>query len=629
VSRSGPSNRWRVAAIIALSIVTTPAAVTAHHVTIETDWMFYAPGERIGLISGGWRSGETVVVRIVDADSRRQERLFSHVATSFGNFIHDAFVVPEDAMRETFRVIATGAESRHTVETTFEVGCPRSFVATEDCRGMFAMAPCELGCRRMDVPGECHPTASVPAGAGRICGEPMAPCGDRSVCDGWSTSCPELDPVASAADCEQSAVTLAQTSDCATDSAGCMDERRVPNFVVDDATRGHVVNTTVPRGADAGDENQNENCDGALGACTGDGSEPTVPDATPTAPDCGTLDCDDGWACTHDSCDPTIGCRSDPVHARCDDGNMCTSDLCRPGLASYGRSDGCVRASAATARCEAAITDASLCRLGSDLDSGAEDSLRLVFTPTPSSRSSYELAASVPGQFYYNAMYVGPGSEPFDVVLPYPFVTVGDDAVRVYESVALDANGCFVPGVAIGRAETMISRDDYDPPRLGATTSFTVDLPSLPGWFAYVTVRLDYGLEESSGYVEGVLDAAVDASTGEVVVPGQTDYEIRDSMGGGAVIRSENVFKRTSGFAGLVTDALGAPLRGVEVEVYGPGRTLLSTVFTDADGWYRLRHRYRSDPATYTIVLPSSTPIQERTITRRPGDIVVVNFELP
>jgi hypothetical protein len=43
---------------------------------------------------------------------------------------------------------------------------------------------------------------------------------------------------------------------------------------------------------------------------------------------CGTrpIDCDDGLACTTDSCDPALGCQNVPIV--CDDGNACTDDYC-------------------------------------------------------------------------------------------------------------------------------------------------------------------------------------------------------------------------------------------------------------------------------------------------------------
>jgi len=39
-------------------------------------------------------------------------------------------------------------------------------------------------------------------------------------------------------------------------------------------------------------------------------------------------DCDDGNACTTDSCDTITGCVNDPIN--CDDGIACTTDSCDP-----------------------------------------------------------------------------------------------------------------------------------------------------------------------------------------------------------------------------------------------------------------------------------------------------------
>jgi hypothetical protein len=40
--------------------------------------------------------------------------------------------------------------------------------------------------------------------------------------------------------------------------------------------------------------------------------------------------CDDGSACTTDSCDPATGCVNTPIS--CDDGNACTADTCEPDI---------------------------------------------------------------------------------------------------------------------------------------------------------------------------------------------------------------------------------------------------------------------------------------------------------
>ena len=43
--------------------------------------------------------------------------------------------------------------------------------------------------------------------------------------------------------------------------------------------------------------------------------------------------CDDGNACTNDSCDPATGCTAEPVV--CDDGNESTEDSCQEGECIY------------------------------------------------------------------------------------------------------------------------------------------------------------------------------------------------------------------------------------------------------------------------------------------------------
>ena len=85
-----------------------------------------------------------------------------------------------------------------------------------------------------------------------------------------------------------------------------------------------------------------------------DGSPCTTADACLTGICTGTpLDCDDGVACTVDSCDPAFGCKhidtcggcmGQPDGAVCDDGNADTSnDVCRQGLCvGTPVGDGCV-----------------------------------------------------------------------------------------------------------------------------------------------------------------------------------------------------------------------------------------------------------------------------------------------
>jgi hypothetical protein len=633
VSRSEPSLARRATSwIVASWLLATASIATAHHVTAYSYWSSYAPGQRVLVISHGWLANEKVLVTIADERSRRPARAFRHVATEHGNIHNEAFVTPHDAMRETFRVTVRGIESRREVETTFEVSCPRGFVPDENCRKL-GMAECEVGCGRTFALGDCHPTASVPAGAGRICRWSVNACDDNEVCDGVSTTCPPLEITVSDAECDLGRTTLLEVvDDCTGPSEGCPTQdlaaiepqRRSRHDVVYDA-----IEEAAPRHSDRGARDVADGCDSSLAPCPGEASEPIAVVPTPAPSGCDTLACDDGWACTRDACDPTAGCRSEPDHGLCNDGNVCTLGMCDPRRATGGRPSGCAYTLHPTAGCEASITDPWLCPLDVDALTNAQAGLKLIFTPAPERPGSFELSASNPAYLRYNTMYVGPGDETVEIVVPFPLVTAGDESVRVYDSVIPDLSGCFVPGGEIASASTGVSLRDYDPPRIGSTATLAVDLPSLPGHFAYLTLRLDYGLYKSTSFAKSSENAATDALTGTWIVPDDVSYEIRDSTGGSSRVRSTNTFKQSPGIAGLVTDAIGTPLGGVKVEIYGPGRALLRTVFTDTDGWYRRRQRHEDDPVVYTIVLPDAVPARERTVTLAASDLAVVSFSLP
>src|SRR5262249_15416605 len=85
----------------------------------------------------------------------------------------------------------------------------------------------------------------------------------------------------------------------------------------------------------------------------------------------GSLSCDDGNACTDDSCNPGTGCEHHNNTLPCDDGNVCTtSDVC-----SYGRCQG-----SAPASCD----DGNSCTADScDPQLGCLHTPRCLFTRTP------------------------------------------------------------------------------------------------------------------------------------------------------------------------------------------------------------------------------------------------------
>ncbi len=93
-----------------------------------------------------------------------------------------------------------------------------------------------------------------------------------------------------------------------------------------------------PEGLDQCDPDCNGN--GVPDECEPDSDGDGIPNA---CDDCPKLNCDDGIACTTDTCDdPGTGCVNTPVHAVCDDGNVCTADTCDTSLGcqSTALSDG-------------------------------------------------------------------------------------------------------------------------------------------------------------------------------------------------------------------------------------------------------------------------------------------------
>lgn len=355
---------------------------------------------------------------------------------------------------------------------------------------------------------------------------------------------------------------------------------------------------------------ENEACD--TGACTG-GAD---------------VDCTDDYSCTTDTCDSETGCANTPDDLVCDDDNVCTADACEPDAVGADETTGCDYSLDAESGCEAAITSSSLCPFDSDPDADPDDQFRLIFTPDPLVPTSWKLNASNPGQFYYNAMYVGSGEETLEIEIPYPFVTQGATPVHIYESVTPDDDGCYTPGDELAHAKTLVVLDDYTPQQIGSTTTVGVELPSLAGHFAYINIHLDYGLKRTPGYSKNAGNDAVDAvDPTDVVIPDETDYAFTDNAGGSDTAQSNNVFKRAPGFAGLVLDNAATPVAGVEVEIWSPANTKLKTVYTDTDGWYMWLYKHTGKAATFTVKLPDYG--LQQTVTVKSNQFVVTSFTLP
>lgn len=194
--------------------------------------------------------------------------------------------------------------------------------ATGDCRyevladGSNCVLPADpcrpARCRE----GECEPTGAPLCDDGNSCTQDICHinvCEHRDHLDG--TACDDGDPCTEGESCSQgvcgggSARVCDDHNDCTADSC--------------DPQNGGCVSEALEEGAPCfagGDRCRPGTCQaGTCGGVT-------------------TLVCDDQDPCTRDSCDPTHGCRTEPLsNVPCDDGDACTKgDVCSAGLCQPG-----------------------------------------------------------------------------------------------------------------------------------------------------------------------------------------------------------------------------------------------------------------------------------------------------
>jgi hypothetical protein len=289
-------------------------------------------------------------------------------------------------------------------------------------------------------------------------------------------------------------------------------------------------------------------------------------------------------------------------------------------------SDECFLVTAAAHAPAAALTRGA-CAF--DLDAAVPGStFRLIFTPDTA--TTYRLAASNPGELFYNAFATGtPNSAgTVTVTLPYPFITKGSGFVHIYDAVS-GTPACDQPaGNEIplgGPAPTAVSLSSYgNSPTFATTAGLTVHFTFDSTGLAFVRVHLDYGLKGRSGYAKDAHNNAVGSPT----INDKRTYAFSDSAGGSATGSSENVFKRDPGIGGLVLKSVtGDPLANVTVRVYDGSGKLLGTVVTDQDGWYAWTCKFSGKTVTYTVKLPAYNLAQ--TVTTKSNTLVVVSFTVP
>ena len=267
------------------------------------------------------------------------------------------------------------------------------------------------------------------------------------------------------------------------------------------------------------------------------------------------------------------------------------------------------------------------CSFDKDTDLAGQQ-FRLIYTPVPTT-GYYRLAASNPGEFYYNALVTGDPGDPFalDITLPYPWVTSGSTPSHMWEGAEFhqaDGKWCVSKhGNGLGSDSDQVLLGDYSGP--GDTETLEVNGTIGDDGITYVSVHLDFGLKGSLPWDKGASNSAV----AKPPLPAMTIlnnqlWAFSDSAGGGADLHSVNVFKRDPAIAGLVLDQYGNPLAGVQVKIYDVKNVLKATVVTDADGWYVWQMKFSGKTVTWTVKVPAYNLTQ--TVTSPSKYFIIVNF---
>jgi hypothetical protein len=358
-----------------------------------------------------------------------------------------------------------------------------------------------------------------------------------------------------------------------------------------------------------------EYCNGASASCPADGFKSSATICRSKAGECDVVE-----RCTGSS----APCPADAVAP---EGTSCTSDQdpCT-GDACDGTHTACQHPQVTCSL----VTSSSLCTF--DVDAAlVGDQFRVILTPDQNSQTAWKLNATNPGQFYYNVIYLGPGGTTLDVTIPYPFVTQGATPIHVYADVATSVNAgstCFQPGTEIAHQSDQIALATYAPQQLGSSTTVSVALPPLPGGVAYVNLHLDYGFKGTNNYSKNASNDAIDATTLAIRIPDKETYVFIDTIPGGDVVQSENVFKRDPGIAGLVHQiGTDEPVVDVKAQIYDTSNKLVATVYTDQDGWYMWQFKYTGKATTFTVKLPAYGLAQ--VVTLKSNGFVTASFNVP
>ncbi len=265
------------------------------------------------------------------------------------------------------------------------------------------------------------------------------------------------------------------------------------------------------------------------------------------------------------------------------------------------------------------VTDSSLCVI---------DGFDLVFTPDMKNwPGSYKLAASNPGQFYWNTFVRADAGAAIEMEIPYPFVTQGAMPLHSNSAVDVGDGHCFAPAGDGDAHPAGFALSDFTDTNgdgsVGYGDFYTVAMEAT-GEFQYLTLHLDHGLKGTKGWSQSDDDAfnepEINPDLAGIHVLDGTDHGFVSVIDEGdvahATATNRNEFKNVKGFGGLVSEA-DEPVSGAALELRAADGSLLETMVTDVHGWYLSEYVHNGKTADYTLILldDGGAPVAEQGVT--------------
>src|SRR6185436_1136449 len=283
------------------------------------------------------------------------------------------------------------------------------------------------------------------------------------------------------------------------------------------------------------------------------------------------------------------------------------------------------------------ITDTMRCTLPAWCGTG--DGFRLIFTQDPQNIPCYKLTASNPGQFYYNIFFTGTpgGVSNVSVMIPYPFVTQGNNPIEVYDGVTsstTDGETCLIPGNKTYAGSQKVFLTNYTTEAIGSFTTLSLQIPIPASGFVFLAIHLDYGLKGSTGYGKSASgDHATLCGSSTVVIPNPSTYTfgVAGPVTDTQSAKSCNTFKKNPGAGGSAKSSLTeTQVSGARATLSDSKGALIVSGVTDEDGWYMLNYKHTGKAANFTVTLtPPGGRAKTQTVTLKANGFAEANFTIP